>query len=297
MSKQTTQQRKQERLKKIMVSSIALLLVAVLLAGFIVMAVHAVPISTANVTVTVTDGTNPIPGANITVEQVSNSTDESTPTVTAPTLLKSYALNSSAHWEAGFLKTPNSSVGSHNGQAITPKTNPNKIYRTDLIPVEGADYIYIDTPTHPVSGYAYKWKIHWYGTKAEANGTTASTVDFISYASEQSDEFSFHNQFAVPEGACYVRIAIASIKGTTLSASAETTFDASAFYGAGGLTMHLYRNEGNVQNVTINSTGVLEAGTYNNTTGANDAPTKFFHSNSPFVLMNTAGQRFPSASG
>ena len=117
MSKQTAHQRKQNRLKKIMVSLIALLLVVVLIAGFIVMAVQAIPNNTNNITFSVTDGSDPISGASITVEQISASTEESTPVVTTPTLLKSFVLNSSDHWEAGFLKTPSSSVGNHNAPA------------------------------------------------------------------------------------------------------------------------------------------------------------------------------------
>ena len=68
MSKKTAQQRKQDRIKKIVVSIIAFLLVAVLLAGFIVMGVQAVESDSLNITVT--DGTNPISGATVTVKEV-----------------------------------------------------------------------------------------------------------------------------------------------------------------------------------------------------------------------------------
>ena len=162
------------------------------------------------------------------------------------TLLDSLVLNDSTEWEVGFLATQGAS-GLVSGQEHSQ--SGNKIYRTDLIPVYGSEYIHIPTPKHynSANGGYYKWKIYWYGTDAIKDGATADEIDFISQAGEQSD-FDCQNYFRVPKGAAYVRICVASV----LSSGTEKTFPADNFYADGGLTVQRYRDEDTVNSFSIN---------------------------------------------
>lgn len=153
-------------------------------------------------------------------------------------LLNTLLLNTDKDWEVGFLKTPASSQGTFLGQEICPN---DKILRTGLLDVQGADYIYIPTPEHfgseHYSGY-YKWKVHWYGPNAQLGATTEESIDFIDYAEEQYD-FDTTAKFYVPEGARYARICIASV----FCGETQKIFQERTFLSDGGLTVCLYNQD------------------------------------------------------
>jgi len=238
-----------------------------------------------NLNIFVTDGVSSITGATVKIEQTSNSSSF-VPVETEATLLDTIDLTNTAAWKQGYFNVSSSSPGTIRGQ----ETNPNaKIFRTDLIPVEGSEYITLTAPGHydSANGGYYKWRLLWYGTNS-INGTinnpTKETVDFVGFSSEQTD-LSQHTQFAVPEGACYVRIAIASVK----NGSAEGTFPVSKFCNDdGGLKVNLYRDEATVKVDNLKETGYLEVGGIDATTGAFVTNALHCRTNAPFSTMGAS---------